>query len=111
MGAKERLRDRVERLVVFRTRETVTFIREDHVGDGNLTRVHRGDDLITLAQFHSWIVRTLSDQQWPGNSIDMDQRGNLIEPFRLIRTADSLLEHHLDWFPVGGNRRQKRSDV
>ena len=89
----------------------MTLVGEDHVGDGNVTGVHGRDDLVALAQFHPRVIGALADQQRTGDSIDMHEWRDLVKPFGLVGTPDPLLEHHLHRFPVGGNRRKKRSDM
>ena len=71
---QEILRDRVERQRVLRPREAMAFIREQHVGHGQVLRMHRGDALVRLGLLDARVVGALSDQERSPDRIDASQR-------------------------------------
>src|SRR5262245_32175245 len=60
----------VERRAVLRPAESMSFIGVDGIGHWSPCAAHGGDELIRLTLWHTRVIRTLRDQQWP-----LDSRG------------------------------------
>src|SRR5207253_6465097 len=91
------------RHVVYRTSETMAFVRRDYVLNGETAIAQRDYDLIRFAFVDARIVCALHDQQWRLDLIRGVQRRLAIElclSFRTVGIAHALIENLAGGFPI-----------
>ena len=101
---QEGLGDGVERLVVLRAREAVSFVWIKDISDRDVARLHRLDDLFGLGTLHARVVRAMADQQRPDDPVGVRERRALFEQraaFFCLDVSYARREVPLPRHPVG----------